>query len=58
MTFLTRVAEMLRSRNPGAAELERDPYARGGPREPSLRARGSSASPDGAGGRASPWTIR
>ena len=27
MTFLTRVAEMLSSRNPGAAELTRDPYA-------------------------------
>jgi GT2 family glycosyltransferase len=27
MTFLTRVAEMLSSRNPGAAELRRDPYA-------------------------------
>lgn len=29
MTFVTRVAEMLRARNPGAAELDRDPYARG-----------------------------
>jgi GT2 family glycosyltransferase len=29
MTFVTRVAEMLLSRNPGAAELERDPYALG-----------------------------
>ena len=28
MTFVTRAAEMLLSRNPGAAELERDPYAR------------------------------
>ena len=27
MTFLTRVGEMLVRRNPGAAELERDPYA-------------------------------
>ena len=27
MTFLNRVAEMLLARNPGAAELERDPYA-------------------------------
>ena len=27
MTFVNRVAEMLLSRNPGAAELERDPYA-------------------------------
>jgi GT2 family glycosyltransferase len=27
MTFVTRVAEMLLARNPGAAELERDPYA-------------------------------
>ncbi|HTR04556.1 MAG TPA: glycosyltransferase [Thermoanaerobaculia bacterium] len=27
MTFLTRVAEMLLARNPGSAELERDPYA-------------------------------
>jgi GT2 family glycosyltransferase len=27
MTFVTRVAEMLLSRNPGTAELERDPYA-------------------------------
>ena len=27
MTFLTRVGEMLSSRNPGAAELARDPYA-------------------------------
>ena len=27
MTFVTRAAEMLLSRNPGAAELERDPYA-------------------------------
>jgi GT2 family glycosyltransferase len=26
MTFITRVAEMLASRNPGAAELSRDPY--------------------------------
>jgi GT2 family glycosyltransferase len=26
MTFVTRVAEMLARRNPGAAELERDPY--------------------------------
>ncbi len=28
MAFITRVAEMLVARNPGAAELERDPYAR------------------------------
>ena len=27
MTFVTRVGEMLATRNPGAAELERDPYA-------------------------------
>jgi len=27
MTFLTRVSEMLLARNPGAVELERDPYA-------------------------------
>jgi hypothetical protein len=27
MTFLTRVAEMLSARNPGGAELSRDPYA-------------------------------
>ncbi len=27
MTFVTRVGEMLARRNPGAAELERDPYA-------------------------------
>jgi len=27
MTFVTRVAEMLLARNPGAAELDRDPYA-------------------------------
>ncbi|HEY1434972.1 MAG TPA: glycosyltransferase [Thermoanaerobaculia bacterium] len=27
MTFVTRVAEMLLGRNPGAAELDRDPYA-------------------------------
>jgi hypothetical protein len=27
MTFLNRVAEMLLARNPGAAELDRDPYA-------------------------------
>ncbi len=30
MTFLSRVAEMLTARNPGAAELERDPYAASG----------------------------
>ena len=35
MTFLTRVAEMLLARNPGAAELERDPYAQ---RRPSAAA--------------------
>jgi hypothetical protein len=29
MTFLTRTAEMLLSRNAGAAELDRDPYASG-----------------------------
>lgn len=28
MAFVTRVAQMLASRNPGAAELKRDPYAR------------------------------
>ena len=27
MTFVNRIAEMLLSRNPGASELERDPYA-------------------------------
>ena len=27
MTFVTRVAEMILERNPGAAELDRDPYA-------------------------------
>jgi hypothetical protein len=32
MAFLTRVAQMLAARNPGAAELKRDPYAApGGP---------------------------
>ncbi len=35
MTFVTRVGEMLARRNPGAAELERDPYAPGDA-EPSL----------------------
>ncbi len=29
MTFLTRSAEMLLARNPGASELDRDPYAAG-----------------------------
>jgi len=34
--FVTRIAEILSSRNPGAAELSRDPYERGGPRRGSL----------------------
>jgi hypothetical protein len=34
MAFLTRVAQMLTARNPGAEELKRDPYARRDP--PSL----------------------
>ena len=31
MTFVHRVAEMLLARNPGASELDRDPYAAGAP---------------------------
>ena len=36
MTFVTRIAEMLTARNPGAAELERDPYATASGRTGSL----------------------
>ncbi len=38
MAFLTRVAQMLAARNPGATELRRDPYAAPSRRAPALRA--------------------
>ena len=34
MAFLTRIAQMLAARNPGAAELKRDPYAAAPPPSP------------------------
>jgi hypothetical protein len=37
MAFVTRVAEMLSSRNPGADELKRDPYDGGVPESSTLR---------------------
>jgi hypothetical protein len=37
MTFVTRVAEMVSSRNPGAEELLRDPYADAGAGSSTLR---------------------
>ena len=37
MAFLTRIAQMLAARNPGAAELKRDPYASPGGRPSAMR---------------------
>jgi GT2 family glycosyltransferase len=50
MTFLTRVAEMLLQRNPGAAELDRDPYARPAETAGARLARRLFGIGDGAGG--------
>jgi GT2 family glycosyltransferase len=52
--FLGRIAEMLATRNPGAGELERDPYRAG----PPPRARGAMAAIFGIGGRSGHVGVR
>jgi GT2 family glycosyltransferase len=51
MAFVTRVAEMLLARNPGAAELDRDPYAGGHKSETAGFVRSLFGIADDAGGR-------